>query len=386
MFAETKQAGHTADYGEDRTADLCEVLPQAVAHAEQGIRDGLHKGVQLYVSLDGCAVANCGIGESRDGVAMTRETLTLWVSAGKPLTAVAVMRLVEDGRVGLGQPVAAHIPEFAQQGKEGVTVRHLLTHTAGLRQIVLGWPNDPWDEIIHRICQTGLQDGWVPGERAGYDAGKSWFVLGELVRRLEGRPVDDVVREDIMRPLGMRDSWMAIPPDVLAGYGDRLGHVWAHKPAGLKLLRSHDPVVVGAPSPGASCRGPICELGFFYEMLLNRGQRDGCQILEPATAALMTQRHREGLFDETFGHTIDFGLGLIVDSNRYGPETVPYGFGKYCSPRAFGHGGARSSIGFADPEYGLVVAAVANGCPPEPIHNERFRRLLTLIYEDLGLG
>ncbi len=386
MFVETKQADHTADQDAEHAADLSRVLPQATAHVEQGIRDGLHKGVQLYVSLDGRVLADGGIGEARDGVAMTREILTLWVSAGKPLTAVAIMRLVEDGRVGLDQPVATYIPEFAQQGKEGITVRHLLTHTAGLRLIVLGWPNDPWDEIIQRICQTGLQDGWVPGERAAYDAGKSWFILGDIVRRLEGRAVDEVVRDDIMRPLGMRDSWMAIPPDILTGYGDRLGHVWARKPAGLKMLRSHDPLVVGAPAPGASCRGPICELGFFYEMLLNGGEREGCRILAPETVALMTQRHREGLFDETFGHTVDFGLGVIVDSNRYGSDTVPYGFGKHCSPRAFGHGGARSSIGFADPDYGLVVAAVANGCPPEPIHNERFRRLLTLIYEDLGLG
>jgi CubicO group peptidase (beta-lactamase class C family) len=365
---------------------LHQVLPRAAAHVEQGIRDGLHKGVQIYVSREGRVLADGGIGESRDGVPMTSDTLTLWVSAGKPLTAVAVLRLVEQGRVGLEQPVAEVVPAFAENGKERVTLRHLLTHTAGLRSVVTGWPNDPWEEIIRRICRTPLQDEWTPGERAAYDRDNSWFILGEIVRRLEGRPIDEVVRDDIMRPLGMHDSWMAMPPDVLAAYGDRIGYVWAYKPAGLKLLRSHDPQIAATPSPGASCRGPIRELGRFYEMLLNGGARDDIRILKGETVALMTQRHREGLYDETFQHRLDFGLGLIIDSNRYGWESVPYGFGKHCSERSFGHGGARSTIGFADPEYALVVAALANGCPPEPIHNARFRKLNTLIYEDLGLA
>ncbi|MGD9857885.1 MAG: serine hydrolase domain-containing protein [Planctomycetaceae bacterium] len=368
-----------------RASDLHQALPQASAHAERGIREGLHKGMQMYVSRAGRVIADGGIGESRDGVPMTADTLNLWVSAGKPLTAVAVMRLVEAGRVGLDEPVAAFIPPFADHGKERVTVKHLLTHTAGLRSVVTGWPNDAGKEIVARICRTRLRDGWAPGQRAAYDRDNSWFILGEIVRRLEGRPIDEVVRDDLMRPLGMRDSWMAMPPDVLAAYGDRFGHVWAYKPSGLKLMRSHDPLVAAAPSPGATCRGPIRELGFFYEMLLNHGRRNNVRILRPDTVALMTRRHREGLFDETFEHTIDFGLGLIIDSNRYGADTVPYGFGKHCSPQAFGHGGARSSIGFADPKYGLVVTAVANGCPPEPIHNDRFRRLVTFLYEDLGL-
>lgn len=367
-------------------AALRAVLPLASEHIERGISEGLHKGVQVYASRGGRVIADGGLGDAQDGVPITRDTLTLWVSAGKPLTAVAVLRLVESGDVDLEAPVAAYLPPFAEHGKQNVTVKQLLTHTAGLRPIVTGWPNDAWSEIIARICRARLRDGWIPGQRAAYDRDNSWFILGEIVRRFEGRPIDEVVRDDIMRPLGMKDSWMAMPQDVLAAYGPRFGHVWAYKPSGLKLLRSHDPHVAGAPSPGATCRGPIRELGYFYEMLLNGGVRSGVRILRPETVALMTRRHREGLFDETFQHTVDFGLGVIVDSNRYGAETVPYGFGRHCSPRAFGHGGARSSIGFADPEYELVVAAVANGCPPEPIHNERFRRLVTLIYEDLGLG
>ncbi|MBX3438637.1 MAG: beta-lactamase family protein, partial [Planctomycetaceae bacterium] len=268
----------TDTQGAGQVGQLHDVLPQASAQIRQGMREGLHNGVQLYVSRAGRVIVDGGIGYARDGVPMTRDTLTLWVSAGKPLTATAVMRLVETDRIALDAPVADYVPAFAENGKDQVTVKHLLTHTAGLRAVVTGWPNDSWSEILGRICRTRLRDGWIPGRRAAYDRDNSWFVLGEIVRRLEGRSIDVVVREDIMRPLGMQDSWMAISPDVLDAYGDRFGHVWAYKPAGLKLLRSHDPHVVAAPSPGATCRGPIRELGMFYEMLLNRGTRSGVRI------------------------------------------------------------------------------------------------------------
>ena len=76
----------------------------------------------------------------------------LWLSSTKPTTAVALAQLWEQGLLDLDDPVARHIPEFAAQGKEGITLRHLLTHTAGLRMLDVGWPGDPWDEIIARIC------------------------------------------------------------------------------------------------------------------------------------------------------------------------------------------------------------------------------------------
>jgi CubicO group peptidase (beta-lactamase class C family) len=90
--------------------------------------------------------------------------------------------------------------------------------------------------------------------------------------------------------------------------------------------------------------------------------------------------------DRTFQHVVDFGLGFLVDSNRYGANTVPYGFGLHCSPRTFGHGGAQSSMGFADPEHGLVVAWAANALIGEPRHNARNRAINTAIYEDLRLA
>ncbi|MFO0917106.1 MAG: serine hydrolase [Planctomycetaceae bacterium] len=140
------------------------------------------------------------------------------------------------------------------------------------------------------------------------------------------------------------------------------------------------------PSPGSSFRGPIRELGQFYEALLAvlDGRRD--DLLSRNTLQIMTSRQREGLVDRTFLHTVDFGFGVIIDSNRYGAETVPYGYGRYCSPRTFGHGGSQSSQGYCDPECGLVVAYQFNGRPGEPQHQRRVKSLNEAIYQDLALA
>jgi CubicO group peptidase (beta-lactamase class C family) len=99
----------------------------------------------------------------------------------------------------------------------------------------------------------------------------------------------------------------------------------------------------------------------------------------------MTARQRVGQYDKTFKHVIDWGLGFVLQSNQYGADTVPYGYGPHASPRTFGHSGSRSSIGYADPEHGLAVACVFNGAPDEAKHDVRMREVNTAIYEELGL-
>jgi CubicO group peptidase (beta-lactamase class C family) len=83
---------------------------------------------------------------------------------------------------------------------------------------------------------------------------------------------------------------------------------------------------------------------------------------------------------------IDFGLGFIVNSNRYGVETVPYGYGRSAADQAFGHSGAQSSCAFGDPTHKLVVAWSCNGLPGERLHQRRAREINSAIYEDLGLA
>src|SRR3990172_8728991 len=108
--------------------------------------------------------------------------------------------------------------------------------------------------------------------------------------------------------------------------------------------------------PGGGGRGPMREMGRFYEALLHGGRLGEARILSPQTVAALTARHRVGMFDETFRVVLDWGLGFINDSMIYG---------RHCSPRTYGHGGHRSSVGFADPEHGVVAAVVTNGMPDD---------------------
>lgn len=353
---------------------------------EAGRARGLHLGLQLYVSRDHVPLVDVALGENQPGAPLTVDHVLPWLSAGKPITAVAIMQLVEAGQLDLDQPIANQIPEFAQNSKEAITTRHLLTHTAGIDAVALGWPQSDWDTVIQRICAAPLKAGAIPGEAAGYDPQRSWFILGELVQRLRQESITDYVRRELMEPLGMTGSWLGVPSDVIARNSVPWGQVYQVTEGKLRPNHSQRPEMLAYPAPGSSCRGPIRELGRFYEMLLSRGHWNGKQFLRSETVDWMTRRHRVGMFDQTFQHTVDFGLGVITNSNRYGSRTIPYGFGQHSSEGAFGHGGSQSSIGFADPQHRLVVSAIANGYPGEVPHNRRFRELLTALYDDLGLG
>ena len=143
----------------------------------------------------------------------------------------------------------------------------------------------------------------------------------------------------------MTDTWLALSPDQYAAYGDRLGYLYDTTQSPPKPLPNFDtPLGAGRPRPSASCRGPVRQLARLYEMLRRGGELDGARLLAPDTVAALTRRQRVGLFDHTFRQTLDWGLGLILNSAHYGPA-IPYQFGPHASPATFGHGGSQSSTG-----------------------------------------
>jgi len=362
------------------------LLPTAIAEIESGIKSSLHIGAQVYVWRGGQVVADTGIGEARPGVAMRGDTLMPWMSATKPIVAICIAQLWERELLSLDDRVARHIPEFGRHGKEAITIRHLLTHTAGIRGAIGGWATDPFDVVIGKICDARLEPGWIPGKKAGYHVASSWFILGELIRRLSGTPVGEYVRREIFLPLGMNDSWIGVSPEQYAAYGQRIGVLQDTSGTSTNPAGFDTPEMAALCRPGGSGRGPVRELGRFYQMLLNGGSLDGVRIVSPQTVAAMTARHRVGMFDLTFKHVMDWGLGFIVNNNQYGVDTVPYGYGPFASWRTFGHSGYQSSVAFGDPKNELAVAIVFNGTPGEAAHDRRVRGVLRGVYEDLGLG
>jgi CubicO group peptidase (beta-lactamase class C family) len=354
---------------------------QVVEVLEKGIADGTQIGAQIYVSRHGSPIVDIALGDARPGVPMTTDSLMVWFSMTKAVTSVAVAQQWERGALDPDDRVVRFVPEFGAQGKDIITLRHLLTHTAGIPNADEILQGRPWRESradnLARIYAAPIEAGWVPGQKAGYHAAAGMSVLGEIVARTSGRPFDEYVREEIFLPLGMHDCWVGMPEDRYEDYGDRIGVM--HNTAGSEpvVLRGIDSArATASPMPGANGRGPVRELGRFYEMLVGRGTLDGVQVLTPQTVSAISARHRVGMVDETFGIVSDWGLGFAIDT---------YITGRHSSTRAFGHGGHQSSAAFCDPEQGVVVAVVCNGMPGPERHHPRMDAIATAAYVDAGI-
>lgn len=352
---------------------------------EQGIASGLHPGAQLCVSLRGRVVADAAFGESRGGVAMTADTVNLLLSAGKPFTAVAAAQLWERGLLSLDDPIARFVPAFAAHGKERITIRHALTHTGGFRLPLMMWSDKPFDAAVSEVCDARPEPDWEPGKKAGYHIATSWYMLGEVVRRVSGLAPERYLRERVFEPLGMTDTWVGMPPEVFTGYAERMGLMYGTEKS-IPVVREfvNSPAASITCRPGGGARGTARDLVRFYESLLpsEAGHGSGNRLLKPDTIEQLTARQRVGLFDQTFRHVIDWGLGFLVNSYHHGGH-APYQYGRHAGPRAFGHSGSQSTIAFADPDLGLAAAIVLNGMPGEPAHQARQRALCEALYEDL---
>ena len=344
-------------------------LAHARAELERGIRLGWHTGAQVYASLRGETVADFAVGEARPGVPMVPDTIVEWASATKPVTCSAAALLWQRGLFDLDDPVCRHLPEFAESGKQAVTVRHLLTHSGGLSDP--GRQGRAWDDYADAVCRAPLLDGWVPGKRFAYNSVAMWAVAA-LVVRLSGRPFWRFVREEICEPLGLADSWIGMPADVYRAYGhDRFAAIPEVPHSG-----SEGHVTWGRPTGGG--HGPIRDLGRFYAAVLLR--RPPLPLAPPVIEA-MTTRQLCGVDDEFLGATVDRGLGYQLGSSYAG-----HGYGPHASRRTFGHGGGSWSQAFADPEHGLAAAVYFNGRVDAATQAERNPAVLAALYEGLGLA
>ena len=359
-------------------------LPNVVAELRRGIDGGLCTGAQLSVYLRGEGLLHLWEGEVRPGVPMRRDMLCNWMSTTKPVAVVAIAQLWERRLIDLGEPVATYIPEFGCNGKDQILIEHLLTHTAGIPYAdVKMWPSlHKWDKVLAAISYSNIEPEWAPGKRAGYHAYSAWFVLGELVQRLDGRPFAQYVREEIFVPLGMVDCHVGMSDELFEAYKaeGRLAELRTLAAGGVPLNGKLEGVTdkeVTACVPGSNGRGPAEQWLSLFQMLLDEGLGPGgTRLLQPATVRGLSRRYRVGMYDEVQGVVCDWSLGLSVASTLSGA---------HASPDTFGHGGSQSSVGFCDPEHKLAVVIVTNARPGPKLHYERMHRLSTLLYEDLGL-
>ncbi len=290
---------------------------------------------------------------------MTLDTIFDLASLTKVVaTTTSVMILVEEGRVRLSDRVAAHIPGFERYGKSDITVRHLLTHMSGLRpDLDLSAEFDGYDEGIRRaIEETPVAR---PGDRFIY-SDINFFLLGDIVARVSGIPLDRFARARIFEPLGMRDT-MFRPPDALrlriAPTEACPPLAWPCNGPGAAILRGivHDPTArrMGGVAGHAGLFSTAADLARFCRMLLGAGALDGQRVLAPLTVARMTspatppnERNVRGL-----GWDIDSSYAV----NR--GELFPIG--------SFGHTGFTGTSLWIDPITETFVIFLSNRVHPD---------------------
>ncbi len=342
------------------------VLAEGPALLAQGVAAGLHAGAQLYVSRHGRPVLEAAVGEAAPGQPMTAEHLTAWFSACKPVTALAIALLYDRGALALDDPVRRYLPEFGA-GKERCTIRQVLTHQGGFAGALDVREPLEWDEAIARIGAYPAE--YPPGSKAGYHSSTGWFVLGEIVRRSDGRPIDRFVAEEVFAPLGMSASRMGIPAPQQRTLEHRLARVQlgrTERPPFVEpafIDQFNGPREIARVNPSGGIRGPARDLGRLYECLLAEGRGPERPLLDRRTVALFTACHRWGVPDQTLlGAPLAWGLGFGLHGNA--------DYHRDYSRRVFGHSGMVSTVGLADPQTGLACVVVTTGLL-DPMTNAR---------------
>jgi CubicO group peptidase (beta-lactamase class C family) len=350
---------------------------RTIGAVQQALDRAPYAGVQVHVwSAEGPEFGYAA-GMAGNGRQLHEDSVVRWLSASKPVVSVAIAQLWQAGSVSLDEPVRRYLPEMRQPD---VTVRHLLTHTAGFR-------DDPpkgalvqhWEAAVEQACASDLEEGWRPGRMATYSTWTAFLLLGEVVRRVDGRSLDKYLRAEVFDPLGMDDCHFAMSPDTYAEYGERVAdlvYVTPDGPLADPLL--NDPTLADRCWPALGLRGPACQVTRLFRALLPGGAGDVARLLEPPTVEAISLRQFIGIRYRQYLRKVSWGLGMLA-----GPEM----FGPYCSERTFGGRGRGSSVLFADPHYRLVVAAAWTGMlEDEGRHGARVRELSAAVYEDLDLA
>jgi CubicO group peptidase (beta-lactamase class C family) len=322
------------------------------------------------------------------------ETIVLFWSATKGLGSACLLHALQEQEIELEEPVAKFWPEFAQAGKESITLALLLSHQAGLCALDERVDILDYEAVIRALeRQSPL---WPPGSAHGYHARTFGFLLDELTRRIAGQRVADYWRTTFAEPLHL-DIWIALPaeenarvatiyaakagqtPEPAAFYRDlaqpgTLARKTFTSPYGLHSVSGmNDPAVRARAILSFSGIGSARSLAKFYAMLANGGELEGRTFFSKKTLGWMTNRLTDGV-DRVFQIPTAFSAGFMQDSTSARRRI----FGR--SPSAFGHPGAGGSHAFADPRNNVSFAYVMNQMEQSVLPNEKSLRLVDAIY------
>ena len=371
--------------GEEIDSREVGIEPEAVEtvwHAvERLYRTGLHPAVQICIRRGGRVILHRALGHAAGNapddapdapkVPIALDTPVNIFSASKAVTAMVIHKLDERRVLHLEDRVCDYIPEFARYGKHHVTLRHILSHRAGIPNLpsdaldldLLGQP----EKLTELLCEAKLQTR--PGRMLAYHAVSGGFVLAEVVRRATGHDIRTVLEREIRDPLGFRWLSYGVRPEDVGRVARNAFTGPPPLPPLSTLLRralgtnirhivelSNDPRFLTAIMPSANVMTTAYELCGFYQCLLGEGEFEGTRVFEPSTVHHATTEQSYGEIDFTLLFPVRYGLGFMLGSKRVNP------FGSDNS-HAFGHVGLSNTFSWADPERDLAVALVTTGKP-----------------------
>jgi CubicO group peptidase (beta-lactamase class C family) len=312
-----------------------------------------------------------GMADVEAGHGMQKDTIFQIMSMTKPVTAIGIMMLAEEGKLALRDPVERYLPEFkdlrvrttvnpdevrAGVPNHPITIRDLLTHTAGIQDYP-GPPaipdyaqtmSVPLDEVVRQLAKQPLL--FQPGTQWSYSS-PGIEILGRIIEVCSGEKYVDFITEHILQPLGMKDSFFFPPPDKIS----RIAMVYAQKDG--KLVRSPASILGGDPAkyrqgavfpaPGWGLYSTAEDLLHLYRMMLNDGVYQGHRYLSPFSVHVMTEPQTTGIQPVGWMRGSDYGLAWEIVTDPLG-ELAGHTIGTY------GHGGAFGTQGWIDPNNDLI--------------------------------
>ena len=331
-------------------------------------KDDIGAGFQAAAYWHGELVVNAFSG-SADALGQNSvhpDTLFVMQSCSKGVISTAIHILVEQGKLAYDERISHYWPEFGANGKEQITLRQVLTHTAGVplmpahadMQLVTNW-----HAMVHEMEQ--LQPIWEPGTKAGYHGLTFGWILGETAARADGRAIGRIIQDEICKPFGMeRDLYLGAPAEAETRIAEISGEAVpiASMPDDMLFKRVLPPALVpvanpewnsacfhSAAVPAVNAVANAQALARMYASLIGEGV-DGRRLLKPATITEAAQLQFEGI-DEVALAPVRLGLGysLSQDGDAMGGSRA-----------AFGYAGLGGMIGYADPSNGLAVAVLCN--------------------------
>ncbi|MBI1329372.1 MAG: serine hydrolase [Alphaproteobacteria bacterium] len=351
-------------------------------------------GAAVCVNVDGRNVIDLwgGYRDRARVLPWQRQTLVNFFSVSKALCTLCILRLVDANRLDIDTPVSRYWPQFAQAGKDNITTRQILAHRAALPAIRENLPDGAmldWNLMADALART--PPWWEPGTAHGYHVNTFGFLLGEIVRRITGKSIGTILREEIALPLDA-DVHIGLPlseharcaeflwPEAAAsgastmpGEADEMRWKTYWNPPGISgggWVNRREWRLAEVPSTNG--HGTARGITRIYTALASGGTVDGIKIVSRATlkSALLEQSNG---FDCINQRPSRFGLGfqLTQPERPLGPN-----------PGAFGHFGAGGSLGYCDPEAGIAFGYVTNDMGPR-WQNPRNRGLMDAVYASL---